>query len=38
MTNLLSTTVLLYVLGVAFILLLMAHLVWFLSGATPLAC
>jgi polar amino acid transport system substrate-binding protein len=27
--NLLSTTVLLYVLGVAFILLLMAHLVWF---------
>ena len=29
MTNLLSTTVLLYVLGVAFILLLMAHLVWF---------
>jgi polar amino acid transport system substrate-binding protein len=29
MTNLLSTTVLLYVLGVALILLLMAHLVWF---------
>ncbi len=27
--NLLSTTVLLYVLGVAFILILMAHLVWF---------
>ena len=35
LTNLLSTTVLLYVLGVAVILLLMAHLVWFFERRNP---